>query len=579
MSQQDDISALNPHSSDSTQDSTQTNPQQEQDQDQDQGPEQLPDLDQDQNQNQENGNEAGEGTSTAASESTENQEGRFVEGQILKLVRVRFPGNSKSFTFLFGKRRFEYGRKVVAMSDRGMAVGYINSFPYEAKFHPSMLPLRGIHKFATEQDIDKDLEHIDREKKAKTLCRDLINKHELDMELTHVEFTQFGKKAVFYFTSPARVDFRHLVKDLVTDLKMRIELRQIGLRDRTAALGGIGPCGLQLCCNSFLSKYGQVNLKMAKNQNLTLNPTRLNGVCGQLKCCLQYEDEVYREKASRLPPIGEFIQTANGDWGRVERHHILVEQFEMLTDEGKKRRYSINQYTPGSKPPAGRVFPNSFEHIVFETDHCIGLKDEAAEKATQFLKALPHDPNQAENESDEEEGTESEMIPASEQDIVIEDIELDENLELEAESGSELETGREAETETAIMTKTDLSSSSSSSSSSQSQSQSQHQRHRDHNQHNRDHHRNHNRDHHRDQNRDPNRDHNRDHHRDRPRPPKNRLDSQQQSHGHGSQNQGQGQHPQRPHHHHRNRPKGGGGAGAGGNQHQNRNQPPKKKDS
>jgi cell fate regulator YaaT (PSP1 superfamily) len=254
-----------------------------------------------------------------------------------------------------------------------MAVGYINSFTYEVTFSPSLLPIRSIHKFASEQDVVKDQDNQTKEKKTREICRDLVEKHRLDMDLTHVELTQFGKKAVIYFTSPARVDFRDLVKDLVQELKMRIELRQIGLRDRTAALGGIGPCGLQLCCSSFLSKYGQVNLKMAKNQNLALNPTRLNGVCGQLKCCLQFEDDVYKEKISRLPPLGSFIHTLNGDKGRVERHHILIEQFDMMTDEGKRRTYTLDQYKPQNSMPEGWVFPSFFDHITDERSQVIGL--------------------------------------------------------------------------------------------------------------------------------------------------------------------------------------------------------------
>lgn len=335
----------------------------------------------------------------------EGNENKFNEGQLITLIRVRFPGNSKSFPFLIGKRKFEYGRKVLAMSDRGVAVGYINSFPYEVKFDKSLLPIRSILKLATDQDVEKDLQNFSREREAKDICKNLITKHNLDMELTHVEYTQFGKKAVFYFTSPARVDFRNLVKDLLGDLKMRIELRQIGWRDRTAALGGIGPCGRQLCCNSFLSKYGNVSLKMAKNQNLTLNPGRLNGVCGQLKCCIQYEDEVYQEKTARLPAIGLFLLTVNGDRGKVEKHHILVEQFEMITDEGKRKRYAINQFDPNLKLPQGWHFPTGFEHIINETDVCIGLAKKELDKTTQFLKNMvgPHGLTLEKNDEPEEE--------------------------------------------------------------------------------------------------------------------------------------------------------------------------------
>jgi cell fate regulator YaaT (PSP1 superfamily) len=245
----------------------------------------------------------------SSEEKESREESRFKEGQILRFVRVRFPGNARSFPFLIGKRNIEYGQKVVAMSDRGMAVGYVNSFPYDVPFNKSMLPVRSISKVATNDDIDRDKEAYRQQKNAENICNDLIEEFRLDMQLTHVEFTSFGKKAVFYFIAPARVDFRDLVKDMVGKLKMRIELRQISVRDRSASIGGIGPCGRELCCSSFLTKYGNVGIKMAKNQDLTLNLSKLNCVCGQLKCCQQYEDDVNREKSSRLPKEGDIITT------------------------------------------------------------------------------------------------------------------------------------------------------------------------------------------------------------------------------------------------------------------------------
>ena len=233
---------------------------------------------------------------------------KFTEGQILKFVRVRFPGHAKSYAFLVGSRNLMYGQKVMAMSDRGIAVGYINSFEYELPFSKDLLPIKSINKIATDEDMTKEKEVYKRQKEIETTCQNLINKHDLQMNLTHVEFTQFGKKVVFYFVAPARVDFRGLVKDLVGELKLRIELRQISVRDRAASMGAIGPCGRELCCSSFLSKYGNVSIKMAKNQNLTLNYSKLNGVCGQLKCCLTYEEEVYEQKRKKLPNEGDFIQ-------------------------------------------------------------------------------------------------------------------------------------------------------------------------------------------------------------------------------------------------------------------------------
>lgn len=317
----------------------------------------------------------------------EKENSRFKDGEKLTMIRVRFPGNARSFPFQVGKRRFAYGQKVVAMSDRGMTVGYINSFPYEVIFNKSMLPVRSIAKVASPEDILAQIEFRDSERKAEVICLHLIEKYQLDMILTHVEFTQFGKKAVFYFNAPARVDFRDLVKDLVYDLKMRIELRQISVRDRAAALGSVGACGLQTCCSSFLKNYGNVSIKMAKNQNLALIPTKLNGVCGQIKCCIRYEDDVYIDKRKNLPREGSFIRALNGDKGKVQKLNILVEQFEMLTDTGVRRRYSSNQYK-GRESDLGNdyKFPEFFEHIVNETKDCIGISQEEQLKADKFLE-------------------------------------------------------------------------------------------------------------------------------------------------------------------------------------------------
>ncbi len=159
--------------------------------------------------------------------SDDNKESRFRDGQELMMIRVRFPGNAKSFPFLVGKRHFAYGQKVVAMSDRGMDVGYINSFPYAIKFNKGMLPIRSINKEATNEDLEHQRENVSKEREAELICNELIENYKLDMNITHVEIIQYGKKMVFYFNAPARVDFRNLVKDLVGRLKMRIELRQI----------------------------------------------------------------------------------------------------------------------------------------------------------------------------------------------------------------------------------------------------------------------------------------------------------------------------------------------------------------
>lgn len=328
-------------------------------------------------------------TSETDAENTAERENRedtrFKEGQTLCFVRVRFPGNARSFPFLVGKRRIDYGQKVVAMSDRGMAVGYVNSFPYEVTFNKSMLPVRSISKVAGDDDIVKDQEAYRMQKNAENICNDLIQDFKLDMQLTHVEFTSFGKKAVFYFIAPARVDFRDLVRDLVGKLKMRIELRQISVRDRSASIGGIGPCGRELCCSSFLTKYGNAGIKMAKNQDLTLNFSKLNGVCGQLKCCLQYEDDVYREKRSRLPKEGDYITTHTGEMGRVDRLHLLTEQFVMMTNKGIRKRYVVDLYKDTLDKETAN-FPKEFDSVSDETHKVIGM-DEAQTKKVKAFEA------------------------------------------------------------------------------------------------------------------------------------------------------------------------------------------------
>lgn len=323
----------------------------------------------------------------SSEEREARDESRFKEGQILRFVRVRFPGNAKSFPFLVGKRQIEYGQKVVAMSDRGMAVGYVNSFPYEVPFNKSMLPVRSIAKIATEEDIHKDQEAYYQQKNAENICNDLIEEHQLDMYLTHVEFTSFGKKAIFYFIAPSRVDFRDLVKDLVAKLKTRIELRQISVRDRSASIGGIGPCGRELCCSSFLTKYGNVGIKMAKNQDLTLNFSKLNGVCGQLKCCLQYEDDVYKEKRSRLPKEGDIISTHTNEIGKVLRLHLLSEQFDMLTNRGVKKRYVVDLYKESLDKETAN-FPKEFDSVSDETHKILGLEESEARKVRTFEKEI-----------------------------------------------------------------------------------------------------------------------------------------------------------------------------------------------
>lgn len=341
-------------------------------------------------------------TSSEDISSNSSSDEKYTEGDILRLVRVRFPGHAHSHPFVIGKRHFAYGQKVVAMSERGMAVGYINSFPYEKEFSKSLLPLKHISHQATEEDVSKARGSDAQEQEAEEICKRLIARHNLAMELTHVEQTQYGKKTVFYFVAPQRVDFRELVKDLVKELKTRIELRQISVRDRAAALGGIGPCGRSLCCSTFLNKFGQVNIKMAKNQNLTLNPARLNGLCGQLKCCTAYEETVYTHKRKSLPKEGLFLKTKNGDNGKVTKLHIIKEQFDMITDQGVIKRYVAEQFSEGTPLDKNYKFPERFQHVTNETSQVIGLKESSKPIDEQSMESHQKSAHNEDDDLDDE---------------------------------------------------------------------------------------------------------------------------------------------------------------------------------
>jgi hypothetical protein len=172
---------------------------------------------------------------------------------------------------------------------------------------------------------------------------------------------------------------------------MRIELRQISVRDRAAALGSIGSCGLATCCSTFLKNYGNVTIKMAKNQNLALIPSKINGVCGQIKCCIKYEDHVYTDKRKTLPREGMFLKAKNGDIGKVTKLHILIEQFDMITEKGQIRRYAKSQFSLGKNLGKDYKFPESFRHVVNETSQVIGLEEMESEMASHFNANLSDD--------------------------------------------------------------------------------------------------------------------------------------------------------------------------------------------
>ena len=204
-------------------------------------------------------------------------------------------------------------------------------------------PLKPVLRQATEEDVKAQEANAAKEKEAFKICLEKIRKHNLEMKLIDSEYTFDNNKLLFYFTADGRVDFRELVKDLAAVFKTRIELRQIGVRDETKILGGIGVCGRALCCHTYLSEFIPVSIKMAKEQNLSLNPTKISGVCGRLMCCLKNEEEAYEELNSHLPSVGEYVTTADGLKGEVQSTSVLKQLVKVIVtldnDEKEIREY------------------------------------------------------------------------------------------------------------------------------------------------------------------------------------------------------------------------------------------------
>ena len=207
-------------------------------------------------------------------------------------------------------------------------------------------PLKAVLRVATQKDDEQEAANKKKEKEAYQICLEKIRKHNLQMKLIDAEYTFDNNKVLFYFTADGRIDFRELVKDLASVFKTRIELRQIGVRDETKILGGIGICGRPLCCHTHLSEFAPVSIKMAKEQNLSLNPTKISGVCGRLMCCLKNEEETYEELNRKLPNVGDFVTTEDGLKGEVHSVNVLRQLVKVVVDVGDEKEiqeYKVEQ--------------------------------------------------------------------------------------------------------------------------------------------------------------------------------------------------------------------------------------------
>ena len=231
---------------------------------------------------------------------------------------------------------------MIVETARGIEYGTVVGAPREVEEDKVVQPLKSVLRIANQKDDEQEAANKQKEKDAFKICLEKIKKHDLQMKLIDAEYTFDNNKVLFYFTADGRIDFRELVKDLAAVFKTRIELRQIGVRDETKILGGIGICGRPLCCHTHLSEFAPVSIKMAKEQNLSLNPTKISGVCGRLMCCLKNEEETYEELNRKLPNVGDFVTTDDGLKGEVQSVNVLRQLVKVVVDVGDEKE--IQEY-------------------------------------------------------------------------------------------------------------------------------------------------------------------------------------------------------------------------------------------
>ena len=260
-----------------------------------------------------------------------------------RVIGVRFRTAGKIYFFDPGELEIKRGSHVIVETARGIEYGTVVAPAYDVEDEKVVKPIKTVIRIANEVDENQEKENRVKEKEAFKVCQEKIRKHGLDMKLIDAEYTFDNNKILFYFTADGRIDFRALVKDLAAVFRTRIELRQIGVRDETKIIGGYGICGRPLCCHSYLSDFAPVSIKMAKEQNLSLNPTKISGVCGRLMCCLKNEEEVYEELNKKLPKVGDIVRTDDGFEGEVANVGVLRQTVRILVDVNDEKE--VHDYT------------------------------------------------------------------------------------------------------------------------------------------------------------------------------------------------------------------------------------------
>ena len=261
---------------------------------------------------------------------------------MVKVIGVRFRTAGKIYYFDPLNFQVKRGDHVIVETARGVEYGTVVGSPREVEDDKVVQPLKPVLRVATERDDEQEAGNKAKEKEAFKICQEKIRKHGLEMKLIDAEYTFDNNKVLFYFTADGRVDFRELVKDLASVYRTRIELRQIGVRDEAKMLGGLGICGRPFCCSSFLGEFQPVSIKMAKEQSLSLNPTKISGTCGRLMCCLKYEQNCYEEFLRTTPKVGAYVETADGK-GRVCETNLLTGILKVQLDKNPDAPITVNK--------------------------------------------------------------------------------------------------------------------------------------------------------------------------------------------------------------------------------------------
>ncbi len=257
-----------------------------------------------------------------------------------RVIGIRFREGGKIYHFSPGNLELKRGDYVIVHTEQGVGFGQVvqSSQPRDPQIHPTTL--KNVERLATEDEIRRAHDNAKQERAAKQFCMECIQRHGLAMNLVDVEYFYDSSKIIFYFTADGRVDFRELVKDLVRHFKTRVELRQIGVRNQARMVGGLGGCGRELCCASFLRDFQPVSVKMAKEQNLSLNPTKISGACGRLMCCLKYEYDTYKTLRKDMPKLGKKVDTPEGR-GKVIRQNVLERTYTVILETGKELEINL----------------------------------------------------------------------------------------------------------------------------------------------------------------------------------------------------------------------------------------------